>query len=155
MLFGMLIGLASGTALGAAYQGSLLTSTLYAILLGSAAGAAVAISFGMAAIVEGFASGLMGGMMGAMLGEMVAPSESVKLINLLLVLSSSSLLLFAVLPSRSEIEASIPSKLWFLKPMFTFILISGFLIGGSQAVKYLGDKQEPGHMEEKQEKHNH
>ncbi|RHW38888.1 hypothetical protein D1B31_12960 [Neobacillus notoginsengisoli] len=155
MLLGMLIGLAGGTAFGSIFQGNLYASTLYSILFGAVAGTAVAPSLGLMAILEGFAGGLMGGMMGAMLGEMISPVESIKLVNILLALTFCSLLLFAVLSSRSDKEAFIPSKGWFMKPFITFLLISGVLIGGTQAAKYMDHKKAYEQVEKRQEEHNH
>lgn len=153
MLFGMLAGLATGTAIGTHFQGDLYSATLYAALFGASAGAAGAFPLGAAAVIEGFGAGLMGGMMGAMLGEMVTASQSIKLVNILLVSAFSSLLLFGVLPSANE--KSIPSKRWLLKPITVFLVICGLLAGGSQWGKYSEQKVKQDYQIDEHGEHNH
>ncbi|WP_316572372.1 hypothetical protein [Neobacillus sp. YIM B06451] len=153
MLFGMLSGLAAGTAIGTVFQGDLYIATLYAMLFGTSAGVASAFPLGTSASVEGFGAGLMGGMMGAMLGEMVTSFQSIKLVNILLVLVFSSLLLFGVLPARNE--SSLPSKRWLLKPLTVFLLICGLLVGGSQWAKFSAHKIKDNYQMDKRNEHNH
>ncbi|WP_409272231.1 hypothetical protein V1499_20825 [Neobacillus sp. SCS-31] len=153
MLFGMLSGLAAGTALGTVFQGDLYTATLYAVLFGASAGVASAFPLGTTASVEGFGAGLMGGMMGAMLGEMVPAFQSIKLVNILLVLAFGSLLLFGVLPTRNE--SSLPSKRWLLKPVTVFLLICGLLVGGNQWAKFSAHKIKDNYQMDKRNEHDH
>ncbi|WP_059172043.1 hypothetical protein [Bacillus sp. FJAT-27445] len=151
MLFGMLTGLAGGTALGTSFHGNLYASTLFAMFFGASVGMASVLPLGIMASLEGFAGGLMGGMMGAMLGEMVSTSQSMKLVNILIMLTFSSLLLFGVLSSRPDNGNFLPSKRWILKPISIFVLICGFLVAGSELAKQFDPETKGNYPEE----HNH
>jgi hypothetical protein len=129
MFIGMNIGLTSGILLGAINQGDLFLSTLLAMLIGTASGTALGIIFGPASSIEGFMSGLMGGMMGAMLGEMVTPEKSLILINIFLTTSVCTLFLFKIIP---QTRTTVKSFRDFIKPALAFILVSAYLLLGTQ-----------------------
>src|SRR5699024_3185118 len=132
MALGMNIGLTSGVLFGSLYQGNLYLSTIISIAIGALAGLACGISFGLLPSLEGFMSGLMGGMMGAMLGEMITLEQSAILTNIMLALTTSSLLLFQVFSSSKAKANNIEKKGWFWKPFFTFVFVSSFLLFGYQ-----------------------
>lgn len=131
MAMGMNIGLTAGVLFGTYYQGDLYTSTLVSSGIGVIAGLASGIAFGILPSLEGFMSGLMGGMMGAMLGEMVSQNQAFTMLNILLTLTTSSLLLYNILSAKSSIN----EKKWFLKPVLTFVLLFSFLYFGNQLDK--------------------
>lgn len=131
MAMGMNIGLTAGVLFGTYYQGDLYTSTLVSAGIGVIAGSASGIAFGILPSLEGFMSGLMGGMMGAMLGEMVSQNQAFTMLNILLTLTTSSLLLYNILSAKSSID----EKKWFLKPVLTFVLLFSFLYFGNQLDK--------------------
>lgn len=131
MAMGMNMGLTAGVLFGALYQGNLYTSTLVSAGMGILAGLASGIAFGILPSLEGFMSGLMGGMMGAMLGEMVSQDQASTMLNILLTLTTSSLLLYNILSANNPIS----EKKWFLKPVLTFILLFSFLYFGNQLDK--------------------
>ncbi|WP_282155978.1 plastocyanin/azurin family copper-binding protein [Cytobacillus gottheilii] len=132
MVMGMNIGLTAGVLFGSLYQGDLYSSTLISIAVGAIGGIACGISFGTLSSIEGFMSGLMGGMMGAMLGEMISHEQSTVMLNILLTLTTSSLLLFYILPNSKGCENKVSKKSWFLKPLLTFVLLLSFLLFGNQ-----------------------
>lgn len=146
MVIGMNIGLTSGVLVGSFYQGNLYYSTIISIAIGSLTGLACGISFGMLPSLEGFMSGLMGGMMGAMLGEMVTPEESVTITNILLALTTSSLLLFQVFSSSKENKDGIKNKKWFYRPILTFVFLLSFLLLGNQLDKNMANDTEYNNM---------
>lgn len=134
MTIGMNVGLTAGLLFGTMLQGNLYLSTLLAILAGVIGGAICGLGFGVYAFLEGLMAGLMGGMMGAMLGEMVSTIQAHTLINIFLTLSVSSLLLFPALRIQTKTK-EIANRIWYTKPAFAFLLLSGILIFGSQFSK--------------------
>ncbi len=128
MAMGMNIGLTAGVLFGSLYQGDLYTSTVISIGIGALAGLACGISSGILPSVEGFMSGIMGGMMGAMLGAMITLEQSAIMLNIMLTLTTSSLLLFFILPVSKRYDDTVKKKSWFLKPALTFVLLLSFLI---------------------------
>ncbi len=132
MAMGMNIGLTAGVLFGSLYQGDLYSSTVISIGIGALAGLACGTSSGILPSVEGFMSGIMGGMMGAMLGEMITQEQSAIMLNILLTLTTSSLLLFFILPDSKRYDDKVNKKSWFLKPGLTFVLLLSFLIFGDQ-----------------------
>ncbi|HLO12841.1 MAG TPA: plastocyanin/azurin family copper-binding protein [Pseudoneobacillus sp.] len=135
MVIGMNVGLTEGLLFGSNYQGELYYSTLIAILVGVIAGTVCGLTFGVLPSLEGFMAGLMGGMMGAMLGEMITKNQADTIINIFLTLSVCSLFLFPILHESHEKESKRKNILWFVKPLFTFLLLSGYLLLGNQLDK--------------------
>lgn len=131
MISGTSIGLVVGLLLGSSFQGNLFTSTVLSISAGAFIGGVCNSKLGMVSCMEGLSAGLMGGMMGAMLGEMISIAESIILIKLSITLAVCSLILYPTFASTSCPEPFIPSKKWFLKPFFVFLLVVGFLLGGN------------------------
>lgn len=135
MTTGMNVGLTAGVFFGLLFQGNLYLSTIVSILVGVIAGTVCGFVMGILSTLEGFMAGLMGGMMGAMLGEMISQTQAVTIVNVFLTLSVSSLLLFQILPNPVEKEKGKFYNYWILKPVFTFIVIAGYLIMGQNIDK--------------------
>lgn len=135
MAIGTNVGLTAGVLFGSLFQGTLFYSTIYSVLVGVLAGTVCGIVFGIHSSLEGFMAGIMGGMMGAMLGEMITEEQSFIITNLFLTLLVSTLFLFPILAISSDDETQSQTKKWFFKPFITFILISTYLLIGSQVDK--------------------
>lgn len=129
MVIGMNIGLTIGVFFGQIFQGNLYLSTVLSILIGMIAGLTCGAAIGILASLEGLMAGLMGAMMGAMVGEMITVTQAWNLLNIFLTLSVSSLLLFKILPDRDQADKI--NKKWIGKPLFTFILLAGYLMLGN------------------------
>ncbi len=132
MSLGTNIGLTIGILLGAAFSGNLFQSTLISVIVGMTGGIISAIGFGIMGWLEGFMAGIMGAMMGAMLGEMITDAQAETMVKIFLTLTVSSLLLYLIVPHISENDSTIRSKKWFLKPIFTLLLVAFYLLYGAQ-----------------------
>lgn len=132
MFLSMNVGLTSGIFLGTLHQDDLFYSTIFAMIIGAVSGTLCCFKLGISSSIEGFIAGVMGGMMGAMLGEMLDPRKSLVLINIFLTLSICSLFLFKILPNSTN---PIQSFTDLIKPIMIFILISAYLLIGSQLGK--------------------
>jgi uncharacterized cupredoxin-like copper-binding protein len=137
MFLGMNIGLTAGVLMGNVHQGNLFYSTLLSMAIGMLAGSLCGLAFGVLSWLEGLMAGLMGGMMGAMLGEMITANQSLIITKILLTLSISSIFLFAIF--KQPTSKSNGKKIWFLKPIITFILVASYLIGGQYLQSESGD----------------
>ena len=131
MTYAMTISLIVGLTFGVMYQGDLFSSTIIALFLGMVAGILAGVGLGLLTSIEGAMSGLMGGMMGAMLGEMISTKDVFFLIILLLTISVCSLLLFFVFCQSNQDQNKF-NKSWYLKPLFSMVGISAYLILGFQ-----------------------
>lgn len=150
MFFGMNIGLTVGVLFGVTFQGNLFLSTILSMTIGMLAGLLCGSYFGILSILEGLMSGLMGGMMGAMLGEMINEEQSLALIRMFLLLSITSIFLFALLPNKKN--QKIHNKIWILKPFLLAICIAFYFVGGvSLAEKQISSISKDSSLEH----HNH
>lgn len=133
MFFGMNVGLTAGVLLGVTFQGNLYYSTILSMVIDILAGAFSGFTFGILPVLEGIMAGLMGGMMGAMLGEMINMDESINLIQIFLLLSTSTIFLMVILktPSKSKLK----TKRWLLKPLLLAFFIAMYLITGHSLAK--------------------
>jgi uncharacterized cupredoxin-like copper-binding protein len=143
MAIGMNVGLTAGLLFGSFYQGNLYFSTIISILAGILAGTACGLAFGVLPSLEGFLAGLMGGMMGAMLGEMITQIQADTITNIFLTLSVCTLLLFPILREPHEKETKRKNNFWFVKPLFTFLFVSLYLLLGNQLEKQVHSKANP------------
>ncbi|WP_082235463.1 hypothetical protein [Halobacillus massiliensis] len=134
MISGTCLGLAAGGMFGSVFQGNLFIATVLGVTTGAFIGGICNCRLGVVSCIEGLTAGLMGGMMGAMLGDMISITESIMLIKLFITLAVCSLILYPFLASISCADSSIPSKIWFLKPFLVFLIVTGFLIGGTLIV---------------------
>ena len=99
------------------------------------------LTLGVIPTIEGFMAGLMGGMMGAMLGAMVTQEQSFLIMNLFLTLSVCTLLLFPILSTPSKKELQRLNKKWLLKPLLIFLLLTTYLILGTNINKLANYKE--------------
>ncbi|MEZ7171045.1 hypothetical protein [Sporosarcina sp. OR05] len=127
MFFGMSVSLTVGVLFGVAYHGNLFHSTMIAIGIGVLAGSLCGVWFGLLAILEGFMAGMMGGMMGAMLGAMINVEQSGMLIQLLLLMTVSTI--FIILLLKTPRHATITTKRWLLKPVLLGLIVLAYAIG--------------------------
>ncbi|MGG5254029.1 hypothetical protein ACQYAD_11095 [Neobacillus sp. SM06] len=132
MSLGTNIGLTIGILFGAAFSGNLFQSTLISVVIGMTGGIVSAIGFGIMGWLEGFMAGIMGAMMGAMLGAMITAAQAETMVNIFLTLTVSSLLLYLIVPHIPDNDSTIRSKKWFLKPIFTLLLVAFYLLYGAQ-----------------------
>ncbi|WP_226584038.1 hypothetical protein [Halobacillus litoralis] len=134
MVSGTSSGLVAGLLLGSIFQGDLFFSTILGISSGAFIGGICNWKLGIVSFIEGLSAGLMGGMMGAMLGEMISIPESIILIKIFITIAVCSLILYPMFAATSCTEQSIQSKKWLLRPFLVFLLVVGFLLGGSWIV---------------------
>lgn len=133
MFFGMNVGLTAGVLFGVVYRGDLYTSTMLSIAIGVVAGSVCGSFFGMISILEGLMAGLMGGMMGAMVGEMISSEQSVRLVQLFLYLSISTV--FIILILRTPRSSKVETRRWYLKPLLLFGLLFLYVSEGTAYIQ--------------------
>ncbi|MBX0359534.1 hypothetical protein [Halobacillus sp. Nhm2S1] len=143
MISGTSIGLVVGLMLGSIFQGNLFLATVTGMSTGALIAGGCNWRLGIVSCMEGLSAGLMGGMMGAMLGEMISITESTIIIKLFITLAVCSLVLYPTFACTSCPEPFIPSKKWFFKPFLVFLLVIGFLLGGSWFVGAPVDQENP------------
>lgn len=132
MFYGMSVGLTAGVLVGMTFQGNLFHSTFLSIAIGVFAGSLFGLCFGLLSVLEGIMAGLMGGMMGAMVGEMMQVEQSATLIQMLLLLTISTI--FVILIMKTPQNARVKTKKWLLKPILLAAIIAAYIIGSSAFV---------------------
>ncbi|MGI8314169.1 hypothetical protein [Halobacillus mangrovi] len=128
MAQGTNLGFVAGLFIATIFPNQLFLSSLISLFAGVIIGGICGYKLGMISCLEGVTSGLMSSLMGAMLSVMILPQQAIIFIQLFLTLSFCSLLIYPVLTNHST---RIPSKKWFLKPLFILLISSGYLIAGS------------------------